>query len=137
MVDWPFSCTGPSLTMTRSLSVSIWTVAGVHYTLEFWLQNQDLQTRLNAFAVSWNGTVVESFTNVAPGYGLPFIKHTYDVVGIGGPVDLSFFGEGTAWGLDDISLTAVDTVTPGADRSNIRYVRPRCRRADGSVRNKP
>ena len=47
-----------------SLTQSIWTVAGVHYRLDFWLRNNDIQNRPNSFSVSWNGAVVDSYTDV-------------------------------------------------------------------------
>jgi hypothetical protein len=38
-----------------SVTQSVWTVAGVHYRLEFWLRNNDIQNRPNSFSVSWGG----------------------------------------------------------------------------------
>ena len=66
------------------MTQSVWTVAGVHYTLDFWLRNFDIQIRSNDFTVSWNGTVVDNYTDVPGDFDRPWVKHTYELVGTGG-----------------------------------------------------
>jgi T1SS-143 domain-containing protein len=105
----------PGTTVTQS----VWTVAGVHYTLDFWLLNDDLQVRPNDFTVSLNGTTIATFGNVPGGFNAPYIEHTYDIIGTGGPAALTFSGTNqNGWILDDVSFTPVGTVTPGTETTS-------------------
>ena len=99
-----------------SVTQSVWTVAGVHYRLDFWLRNNDIQNRPNSFSVSWNGAVVDSYTNVPGSFTADWVKHSYELIGTGGPVDLTFLGAHVnGWIIDDVSLTPVGIVTPGTE----------------------
>ena len=71
---------------------TVWTVEGVHYRLDFWLRNFDIQSRPNDFTVSWNGTVVDTYTDVPGAFDAPWVKHSYELVGTGGPMTLTFSG---------------------------------------------
>jgi VCBS repeat-containing protein len=97
--------TGATATLTQTIS----TVAGTVYTLDFWLKNWAGAS--NTYSVSWNGVVLGTYTNVSS--ALDWVEHTYQVVGTGGNVQLTFSGlnnvAGGSWLLDDITLRAAPT----------------------------
>jgi Ca2+-binding RTX toxin-like protein len=95
-----------------TLSQSIATVAGQHYTLQFWLMNDNgTKAPSNDFAVTWNGQTLTAMTDAANfGYTL----YTFDVVGTGGTSTLTFAAHNDphAFGLDDVTLIATGASTP-------------------------
>src|SRR5579883_2466706 len=111
-----------------TLSQTVDTVAGEHYVLDFWLMNMTGSN--NDFSVSWNGTTLDSYTNIPATFTPPttdtYIEHEYTVVGTGGPVTLTFAGNDHDNGpsaslhLDDVSLT------PGAEAASnlITFIDP-------------
>jgi hypothetical protein len=48
-----------------------------------------------------------------------WVKHSYELVGTGGPVDLTFLGAHVnGWIIDDVSLTPISIVTPGTETTS-------------------
>jgi Right handed beta helix region/Bacterial Ig-like domain/Protein of unknown function (DUF642) len=92
-----------------SLSQSIQTTAGQHYTLDFWLAN--LEGGINDFTVKWNGQSLLALTN-APAQG--YTEYRFDVVGTAGTSQLEFDERQdiSSWSLDSISVTAAGSGPP-------------------------
>jgi Bacterial Ig-like domain/Protein of unknown function (DUF642) len=92
-----------------TLSQTIQTTAGQHYTLDFWLANgADGQ---NDFTAKWNGQTLAALANAsAQGY----TEYTFDVVGTASTSNLEFdFHQNPSyWSLDNISLTPVGSQAP-------------------------
>jgi hypothetical protein len=88
------------------LTQNIATVAGQHYTLDFWLSNDGGVP--NDFNVSWNGTTLSpQFVNLG---AQPYTEYKFDVVG-GGPssaLEFTFHQDPAFLHLDDISVTSKD-----------------------------
>jgi autotransporter-associated beta strand protein len=88
------------------LTQNISTVAGQHYTLDFWLANDGGVQ--NDFSVSWNGTTLSPhFVNLG---SQPYTEYQYDVIGGASSSALEFtFRQDPAYlHLDDISVTPDD-----------------------------
>jgi VCBS repeat-containing protein/autotransporter-associated beta strand protein len=88
------------------LTQNISTVAGQHYTLDFWLANDGGVQ--NDFSVSWNGTTLSPhFINLG---SQPYTEYQYDVIGGASSSALEFtFRQDPAYlHLDDISVTSGD-----------------------------
>jgi fibronectin-binding autotransporter adhesin len=88
------------------LTQNISTVAGQHYTLDFWLANDGGVQ--NDFSVSWNGTTLSPhFVNLG---SQPYTEYQYDVIGGASSSALEFtFRQDPAYlHLDDISVTSGD-----------------------------
>ena len=95
-----------------TLSQTIATTAGRTYTLSFWLQNEASGT--NDFKAIWNGQTLLSLSNAAQS---GYTEYTYTVTATGGTTTLEFSAANgpSQWDLDNISLTANDTVPPPPD----------------------
>ena len=95
-----------------TLSQDIQTIAGQHYTLDFWLANDSGGP--DDFTVKWNGQTLLALVNTsAQGY----TEYKFDVVTTSTTTHLEFDArqDPTQWHLDDVSLVAVvtvDTVAP-------------------------
>ena len=92
-----------------TLSQNISTVAGQHYALQFWLMNSNGNSAANNdFAVKWNGQALTSMAN-ASSFG--YTQYAFDVVGTNATSTLEFDANNNpdAFGLDDVTLTAVGT----------------------------
>ena len=76
-----------SIAGLRPRTQSVWTVEGVHYRLDFWLRNFDIQSRPTASPSAGMATVVDSYTDVPGAFDAPWVKHSYELVGTGGPMD--------------------------------------------------
>jgi hypothetical protein len=93
-----------------SLSQTLATTSGQHYTLDFWLAN--VSSGPDDFMIKWNGTAVapEIVNEHAQGY----TEYKFDLVATGATTALEFDyrQDPTQWRLDDISVTA-GTATQG------------------------
>ena len=91
-----------------SISQTLSTNAGQHYTLTFWLGHSSTDVQ-NDFHVSWDGSPVLDLVNVS---SFIFTEYTYDVKASSPSTDLRFSGrEVPAWfALDDVSVTAAAAV---------------------------
>jgi autotransporter passenger strand-loop-strand repeat protein len=86
-----------------SLSQTLATTPGQHYTLSFWLYNASTAT--DDFSVHWGGTTEKALVNeVAQGY----TEYQFDVVATSATTLLQFNyrQDPTQWRLDDVSVTA-------------------------------
>ena len=90
---------GADGTLTQNLQ----TVAGQHYTLDFWLANAS--SGPDDFTVKWNGQVVSALVNKS---AQAYTEYTFDVVGTSGTSNLEFdFRQDPShWSLDNVSVTA-------------------------------
>jgi len=93
---------------TGEISQTLATVAGTHYTLDFWLQaeldalgNPDS----NSFVATWGGATVKSLLN-SPVFG--YTHMTFDVIATGASTVLGFTfrNDPSFWDLDNVSVTA-------------------------------
>jgi VCBS repeat-containing protein len=86
------------------LTQNVTTVAGQHYTLDFWLSNSGGSP--NDFSVSWNGTPLSpQLVNEGT---QSYTEYKFDVVGTGGSTALqfNFRQDPSFWHLDDVSVTS-------------------------------
>ena len=87
------------------LTQDIPTVAGQHYTLDFWLSNDGgIQ---NDFSVSWDGTTLSQLVNAG---AQPYTEYTFDVVAEGpsSALEFTFRQDPADWHLADVSVTPSD-----------------------------
>jgi hypothetical protein len=105
-----------------TLSHTVATAAGDHYTVDFWLANSAAATpgEGNDFSVSWNGVSLMSTTPNAGQSG--YTEYQFDVVGAAGQSTLQFtaLNENGFWNLDDVSVRegAPSTVRDVVDQTD-------------------
>lgn len=92
-----------------TISQTIVTVPGRHYTFSFWLYSDGATP--NHFSASFGGTTVFSVTN-DPAHG--YVQHTFDVVATGTSTVIRFAGRNDQGflQLDDVSLFGPFTAEP-------------------------
>ena len=95
---------------TQSLSQSISTVAGEHYSVSFYVVGES-EADSNALTATWGGATLVALTNVFGGV----TQYTFDVVGNGGIMALAFsyFTNGNGLFLDQVNVAST-TGTPTA-----------------------
>jgi T1SS-143 domain-containing protein len=102
---------------SSTLSQSFATVAGVEYTLTYFLSSVNNQALPDSFSVSMGGTTLDSLTNYSSDPVNGFVNYqefTFDVVATSSNTTLTFsFGDGGSghWLFDDVSVQT----TPGVE----------------------
>jgi hypothetical protein len=109
-----------------TLSQSVATTAGQHYTVDFWLMNDAAANpagdgSTNDFSATWNGTaLMPTILNADAGSG--YTEYQFDVTGAAGESTLQFAAQNTNghWDLDDVSVRmgAPDTAQQMSDETN-------------------
>ncbi len=89
-----------------TLSQTVATTAGEHYTVDFWLSNDnigDSSSNTLDFTASWNGTTLTSFTTDPGG---AYTEYQFDVVGAANQSTLEFSAQNDNdfFNLDDVSV---------------------------------
>ena len=99
------------------LSQSFNTVAGISYTVSFWVSSQSpVPGGSTSFIHAlWDGTTDLTLTNMGTGGGNNFVQYTFNVIGTGhDTLELDMQDWWSTISLDDVSVKAVN-VTPGIE----------------------
>ena len=96
---------GADVTLSQTVTTSV----GQHYTLDFWLMNDestsDGGSTANDFSATWNGvSLMPKIVDAVQGTG--YTEYQFDVIGTGGPSTLEFSARNDSgtWDIDDVSL---------------------------------
>jgi hypothetical protein len=101
-----------------SLRQNIATIAGEHYTLDFWLANDGGSP--NDFSVSWNSSTLPPFPLVNAN-SQTYTEYTYNLIATGTstPLEFDFRQDPAYWHLDDISVTAQASIPTSLDGGRV------------------
>jgi len=96
-----------AVTSLGYLSQTLATTNGQTYLLSLWLNSPDGLTP-NEFQVSWNGSVIFDQANI-PNIGWTNLQFTVQATGSSTVLQFGFRDDPTAFGFDDISVTATNS----------------------------
>jgi hypothetical protein len=98
---------------TGTLSQTVPTIPGQELLVSFWLTSvaDNLgETTPNGFAAKWNGSALFTATNL-PVIGWTNLQYTVSAAGTSGTLEFDFNNTPGAFGLDDVTVQAVQTVS--------------------------
>jgi hypothetical protein len=88
-----------------TLSQTVATSAGQHYTLDFWLMNDASSSEANDFSATWNGvSLMPKIVDANPSSG--YTEYQFDVIGAANASTLEFSARNDhgTWDIDDVSV---------------------------------